>query len=97
MMRAAGFTAERGGPIHRDDKRPDVVHDIPGVHIEVKRTERLDLYGALAQAEGDAADGELPVVAFRRNGDRWRAILPLDALVELLRLRAIVGEFKELT
>lgn len=35
---------------------------LPGVHIEVKRTERLDLYGALDQARRDARPGELPIV-----------------------------------
>lgn len=51
----------------------DVV-GLPGIHIEVKRTERLDLYGAMAQAIGDA-HGEIPIVAHRRNNCAWLVVI----------------------
>lgn len=59
----------------------------PGVVIEVKRTERLAIHQALAQAEAGCAPTEIPVVAFRRSRSGWYAALPLDELLALLRLR----------
>lgn len=51
----------------------DVV-GLRGVHVEVKRTERFDLYGALSQAICDA-QGRVPVVAHRRNHCDWVIVM----------------------
>ena len=57
---------------------------LPGIHVECKRTEKLNLYEAVEQAKRDAADSEeLPVVFHRRNRCEWLAIMPLDAFMEL--------------
>lgn len=44
----------------------DVV-GIPGVHIECKRVEKLNIYTAMAQAVRDARPGEIPTVFHRKN------------------------------
>ena len=45
---------------------------LPGIHQEVKRVERLDLYAAMAQATRDAAkSGNVPIVAHRKNNCPW--------------------------
>lgn len=62
----------------------DVV-GLPGVHIEVKRTERFDLYGALSQAKRDAKSGALPIVAHRRNDHRWVICMDADDWFTLYR------------
>ena len=55
---------------------------------EVKRHRgRLDLPQAIRQAEAAAGDHDLPVVAHRRDGEPWRATLPLVDLLELLAWR----------
>lgn len=54
----------------------DVV-GLPGIHQEVKRVERLDLYGAMFQAKRDAKPGEMPIVAHRKNGENW--LVTMDA------------------
>lgn len=54
----------------------DVV-GLPGIHIEVKRVERLDLYGAMGQARRDAKLGALPIVAHRKNERGW--VVSMDA------------------
>jgi len=61
---------------------PDVVADIPDVHIECKRTERLRLYEALEQAIADAGE-KVPVVVHRQNRRPWVAIVRLDDLPRL--------------
>ena len=67
--------------------RGDIARGPEGVSIEVKRTQRLDLYRALKQCEDDAGPYCTPVLAFRRDGDPWRAVIDLDELLSLLALR----------
>jgi hypothetical protein len=67
--------------------RGDIAHGPPGVHLEVKRQERLNVPAAVAQAERDASPGDIPVVAHRPSRSGWMATLPLCDLLELLALR----------
>ena len=59
----------------------------PGVHFEVKRVENLNVWAAHEQATRDARDGEVPVVAMRRNRSSWLAVLPMHTLLLLLQAR----------
>ena len=83
FLRSEGYDARRGVQYKGGPDSPDVV-GLPGVHIEVKRTERLDLYGALAQSKGDAGD-EMPVVIHRKNDCEWVVIQPLKDWMKLYR------------
>ena len=83
LFREYGFDAKRGQQYHGGPDSPDVV-GVPGLHIEVKRTERLNLYDALAQAKRDAGE-DLPVVIHRRNDSEWVAILSFDDFMKLYR------------
>jgi hypothetical protein len=68
----------------------DIAHGPEGVSIECKRTERLRLRDAWAQASTDAdRGGLLSVVATRWNGGPWLAVLELDELLALLELREL--------
>ncbi len=63
---------------------PDLT-GLPGVHIECKRVERLDLTAALEQAARDSErfqDG-LPAVFHRRNREGWRVTMNLRDWLEL--------------
>lgn len=60
--------------------------DCPGLHFEVKRTERLNLKQALAQAIRDAEanpDDPVPVVAHRASREPWVISLRLEDLPRL--------------
>jgi len=70
LLREHGFEARRGVQFQGGLSSPDVVHSIPGVHIEVKRCEALGLYAAMLQASDDA-EGNIPVVLHRRNDTPW--------------------------
>jgi hypothetical protein len=61
--------------------------NVAGVHWQIKRTESLQIWTALAQAESEAAVTDLPVVAFRRNRSRWYCVVEASELVALLRMR----------
>lgn len=82
LLREKGFDAHRNPQWASGGKEnPDV--SLPGVHIEVKRTESLRLYNALKQAQGDSAAGILPVVMHRRNNAPWVVIMALEDWLKL--------------
>lgn len=85
FLRERGFEARRGQQFHGGAGSPDVVTDIPDVHLECKRVEAGNLYTWLEQAKRDAAEGSIPVVAHRRNRKEWVAILPLDDFLKLMK------------
>lgn len=84
ILRGYGFDAKRGVQYHGGPDSPDVT-GLPGVHIEVKRTEKLSLYDALAQSRADSGPEEMPVVIHRRNDCEWVVIQPLPDWIELYK------------
>lgn len=83
ILRGRGFDVTRGGS-QTYGTIPDLV-GLPGIHIEVKRQERLDLLDAVRQAETDAArfnDGR-PAVFHRRNRSPWLVTMTLDEWLAL--------------
>jgi len=85
LARAHGFTSCRRAFASGASGGGDLT-GIPGVHVEVKRTERLNLPAAFRQAQAAAERGETPMVAHRSNGQPWLATVPLDDLLALLAL-----------
>ena len=83
-LREHGFDTRRGVQYHGGPDSPDVI-GLEGIHIEVKRTERLSLYDALSQSKADAGAGEMPVVMHRRNNCEWVVIQPLDDWINLYK------------
>lgn len=82
FLRDRGYESRRGQQFSGSPDSPDVVcEDLP-FHIEVKRSETLSPYKALEQAQTDAGT-KPPLVAHRRNGKEWLAILLLDDLLSL--------------
>lgn len=79
-----GYPAWRGRQFSGSPESPDVVCPSLAIHFEVKRTERLSLYPAMAQAIGDAGE-RMPLVAHRRNCGEWLAVLRLEDLLKLMR------------
>jgi Holliday junction resolvase len=53
--------------------------------IEVKRQERLQVDKWSEQVESCSKFGEIPVLAYRRNGQPWRVCLRLDDFIPMLR------------
>ena len=84
LLKEYGFTGRRGQQFKGGTDSPDVVCDMEGFHIEVKRTEGINVYEAVAQARRDRKPGETPLVLHRRNGKPWLAVLYADDLLRLL-------------
>lgn len=83
-LREYGYDCRRGQQYCGANGDADVV-GLPGIHIEVKRTERLNLYDALEQAARDARPEEIPAVLHRKNNCGWVAIIALDDFMALYR------------
>lgn len=62
------------------DSKADVV-GLPGVHVEVKRVENLNVDKALEQATrdvGENKDNDFPIVAHRKNQKKWKVTMYAD-------------------
>lgn len=66
VLRGYGYNCRRGQQYCGANGDADVV-GLPGLHIECKRVERLNLDDAMAQAKADARDEEIPVVMHRKT------------------------------
>lgn len=69
------------------------VRGLPGVHIECKRVENLNLGRAYTQAEEDSKESDIPIVMHRKNHGKWMATLSLDDLLTLYVAAYKAGEF----
>jgi hypothetical protein len=63
------------------------LNGVPGVHLQVKHVESLNIWKALEQAITEADPKDVPIVAFKRNRSPWYAAMELDELIPLLRLK----------
>lgn len=82
ILKDRGYKARRGQQYCGANGDADVV-GVPGIHIEVKRTETCQPYKYLEQAESDAHDDEIPVVLHRQSRKKWIAILDMEDLLDL--------------
>lgn len=70
VLRKHGYEARRGQQYCGVNGDADVV-GLPGIHIECKRVEKLNIYDAIEQSKKDAKEGEIPCVMFRKNRGKW--------------------------
>ena len=64
LFKSEGYNARRGQQYNGLDGE-DVV-GVPGIHIECKAVERLNLYDAIAQSKRDA-HGKITIVIHKKN------------------------------
>lgn len=81
-LRDYGYKARRGQQYCGANGDADVV-GLPGIHIECKRVEHLNLYDAMAQSVHDSKEGEKPAVFHRKNNHEWLVTLRLDDFMKL--------------
>lgn len=83
-FRENGFDARRGQQFCGANGDADVI-GLPGIHVEAKRTERLNLYDAMSQAISDSRNNEFPTVFHRRNNSEWLVVMRIDDWLEMYR------------
>lgn len=82
ILQEYGYNARRGQQYCGANGDADV-EGLPGVHIEVKRREQLNLYDAMQQATRDTRPGEIPSVWHRKNNKRWLVTVALEDFMRL--------------
>lgn len=80
ILRGRGFEATRN---RVGVTAQDLLHNIAGVHIEVKRQEKLQIPMWLRQAEGDCPADSIPVLVYRKSNEPWRVVIPLSHYLDL--------------
>lgn len=83
-LRDYGYEARRGQQYSGANGDADVV-GLPGIHIECKRVEHLNLYDAVSQSVHDAKEHEMPVVMHRKNECEWLVTLRLEDFMAFYR------------
>ena len=94
VLRKHGIVARRGQQYSgtAGGESPDVIHDLDGIHFEVKWVERLNIWDAMAQARLDCGS-KTPVVAHKRNGTGWLVTMPAEDFLGLIRPK---GDYDDL-
>lgn len=83
LCQKQGYTDSRRGQQYSGIEGEDVV-GLPGIHVEVKRVESLNIEKALQQAIRDA-DDLIPIVAHRKNREDWKVTMPAAFWFELYK------------
>lgn len=85
-LRAEGWMARRGQQFSGHPDAPDVVcEELGRFRFEVKRAERFSPYDAMAQANAEKGDGQIAVVAHRKNNSPWLIVLRAEDFFALVR------------
>lgn len=83
-LREAGHRADRTAPLQAGmNGEADVRTSLPGVFMEVKRAERLDIPRWLRELETACPEGREGVLAFRQSRQPWRVVISLDHYLSL--------------
>ena len=85
VLQDYGYQVECGDPVSFGSV-PDLV-GLPGIHIECKRVEKLNVPEAMRQAVRDSErfrDG-MPVLFHRRNRQPWLVTMRLDDWMKVYR------------
>ena len=83
-LRGHGYECKRSVQYSGANGDADVV-GLPGIHIECKRVERLNLEDAMAQSRRDAREGEIPVVMHRKTRSPWLVTTTLEDWIKIYR------------
>ena len=91
ILQARGYKARRGQQFCGANGDADVV-GLPGYHIECKRVEKLNLEAAMEQSKRDARQGEIPIVAHRKNHHEWLTTLRLEDFLDIIQSKGAENE-----
>lgn len=84
LLKDCGYDSRRCQQYCGADGSADVI-GLPGIHIECKRVERLNLENAMMQSKHDARAGEIPTVFHRKNRGEWLVTMSFEDWIQLYR------------
>ena len=83
ILRTYGFNTRRGQQFKGGGDSPDVM-GLPGVHIECKRVQSLNIEKAMVQSRTDAEEtDDIPIVMHRRDREKWKVTMDLDEFMKM--------------
>lgn len=87
-LEAAHLFQEYGYEARRSQQFAGIYGDadvigVPLLHLEIKRTEKLNLDKAMEQSIRDAKDGEIPIVMHRKDRQSWRVTLGFEDFMKM--------------
>ena len=83
-LKEYGYETRRGQQYCGANGDADVV-GLPGIHIECKRVERLNIYDAISQAKADKKVNKLGAVCHRKDRSEWLVTMTMDELMKLYK------------
>lgn len=84
LLKKHGYDARRGQQFSGANGDADVV-GLPGIHIEVKRVEKLNIDNALDQAIRDKRAAEIPIVLHRKNRSVWKVTMRFEDWIAMYK------------
>jgi Holliday junction resolvase len=87
IFREYGYTDSRRTVQYcgKSGNAADVI-GLPGIHVEAKHQEKMELYKWMEQAKRDAAGGEnLPAVFHKKNNHEVLVTMPLEGWIQLYK------------
>ena len=82
LLKQYGFDARRGQQ-YSGIEGEDVV-GLPGLHIEVKRANSLNVSKAMRQAR-EESQGKIPVLAHRKDREGWLVTMEFEDWIKLIK------------
>ena len=82
LLRKYNFDTRRGQQYCGANGDADVV-GLPGIHLEIKRVEKLNINEAMTQSINDANEGEIPTVFHRKNRAPWLVTMTMDDFIKI--------------
>lgn len=95
ILRDYGYDSRRGQQYCGANGDADVI-GLPGIHIEAKAVERLNIYDAMSQSKHDAKSGEIPVVMHKKNHCNILVTLELEDFMRIYQDYELGGVMNEL-
>ncbi len=85
ICKKEGFTKARRSQQYTGINNDADVVGLPGIHVEVKRVERLNIDKAIEQSIEDSKKEDIPIVAHRKNRQEWKVTMRLEDWFELYK------------
>lgn len=82
ILKEHGYDARRGQQYCGANGDADVV-GLDDIHLEVKRTEKSEIYKWMDQASDDANEREMPVIVHRKDRKPWVAIMDFEDFIKM--------------
>jgi len=89
FLRDHGYADARRGQQFNGLDGEDVI-GLPGIHIECKRVEHLNIHDAMAQSVRDADEGIIPIVAHRKNRTEWLVTMRAEDFLRMTDNKKVI-------